>query len=96
MNTKAGFRRWDAANYLESEEDIAEYLAAVTEDGDPALIAAALGDIARARNMSQLARDTGMTREGLYKALSGEGNPSFATVTKVARALGFKLTLAPV
>ena len=68
----------------------------MTEDGDPALIAAALGDIARARNMSQLARDTGMTREGLYKALSGEGNPSFATVTKVARALGFKLTLAPV
>lgn len=95
MNTKAGFRRWDAANYLESEEDIAEYLAAVTEDGDPALIAAALGDIARARNMSQLARDTGMTREGLYKALSGEGNPSFATVAKVARALGLKLALIP-
>lgn len=95
MKTKAGFRRWDAANYLDSEEDIAEYLAAVMEDGDPALIAAALGDIARARNMSQLARDTGMTREGLYKALSGEGNPSFATVAKVARALGFKLALAP-
>lgn len=95
MNTKTGFRRWDAANYLESEEDIAEYLAAVTEDGDPALIAAALGDIARARNMSQLARDTGMTREGLYKALSGEGNPSFATVAKVARALGLKLALIP-
>ncbi|TWH63804.1 putative addiction module antidote protein [Azomonas agilis] len=57
------------------------------EEGDPALIAAALGDVARARNMSQLARDTGMMREGLYKALSGEGNPSFATVMKVAHAM---------
>jgi probable addiction module antidote protein len=62
---------------------------------DPAYIAHALGVIARARSMSQLARDTGLTREGLYKALSGEGNPSFATVLKVAHALGLKLKLAP-
>jgi probable addiction module antidote protein len=67
----------------------------VMEDGDPALITAALGDIARARNLSQLARDTGMSREGLYKALSGEGNPSFATVMKVARALGLRLSFKP-
>ena len=60
-----------------------------------ALIAAALGDIARARNMSQLARDTGLTREGLYKALSGDGNPSFATVVKVAQALGLRMHFIP-
>lgn len=89
------FSRYDAADHLRTEEEIALYLEAVMEEGDPALIAAALGDIARARNMSQLARDTGMTREGLYKALSGEGNPSFATVMKVAHALGLKLSFQP-
>lgn len=85
------FSRYDTADHLRTEEEITLYLEAVMEEGDPALIAAALGDVARARNMSQLARDTGMTREGLYKALSGEGNPSFATVMKVAHALGLKL-----
>lgn len=89
------FTRWDVADHLASEEEIAAYLAACAEDGDPALIAAALGDVARARNMSQLARDTGLTREGLYKALSGEGNPSFATITKVAQALGLRLEFKP-
>ncbi|TWH63882.1 putative addiction module antidote protein [Azomonas agilis] len=89
------FSRYDAADHLRTEEEITLYLEAVMEEGDPALIAAALGDVARARNMSQLARDTGMTREGLYKALSGEGNPSFATVMKVAHALGLKLTFQP-
>lgn len=89
------FSRYDAADHLRTEEEIALYLEAVMEEGDPALIAAALGDVARARNMSQLARDTGMTREGLYKALSGEGNPSFATVMKVAHALGLKLSFQP-
>lgn len=88
------FSRYDAADYLETEEDIRLYLEACQEDGDPALIAAALGDIARARNMSQLAKDAGLTRAGLYKALSPEGNPSFATVAKVAKALGLKLTLS--
>ncbi|WP_370309549.1 addiction module antidote protein [Sinimarinibacterium flocculans] len=94
---KETFSRYDSADYLKTEEDIAAYLDAVMEEGgdDPAFIAHALGVIARARNMSQLARDTGLTREGLYKALSGEGNPSFATVLKVARALGLKLKLAP-
>ena len=71
------FNRYDVADYLETEEDISLYLEACQEDGDPKLIAAALGDIARARNMTQLANEAGMTRAGLYKALSVEGNPSF-------------------
>ena len=74
------FSHYDTADYLQTEEDIAAYLDAVMEENDPALLAAALGDIARARNMSQLAKDVGMSREGLYKALSGEGNPAFATI----------------
>ena len=92
--TKETFSRYDTADYLKSDEDIARYMEAVMEEGgdDPAYIAQALGAIARARSMSQLARDTGLTREGLYKALSGEGNASFATVMKVAHALGLKLT----
>lgn len=82
---------FDAANYLRDEEDVAGFLAAVAEDGDPAAMALALGAVARARNMAQLARDTGITREGLYKALSPGGNPQFSTVVKVAGALGFPL-----
>ncbi|QTF90889.1 addiction module antidote protein [Halomonas sp. BM-2019] len=89
------FSRYDTADYLETEEDIRLYLEACQEDGDPALIAAALGDIARARNMTQLAKEVGLTRAGLYKALSPEGNPSFATVAKVAKALGLKITIHP-
>jgi len=87
------FSRYDTADYLKSEEDIIAYLEAAMEEGgdDAAYIARALGVVARARNMSQLARDTGMSREGLYKALSEEGNPSFATIMKVARALGLRL-----
>ena len=87
---------FDAADYLNSEQACAEYLTAVLEDGDPALLAAALGDVARARGMSQVARDSGLAREGLYKALSGEGNPSFATITKVMHALGLKLVPTPI
>lgn len=92
--TRETFSRYDTADYLKTDEDIARYMEAVMEEGgdDPAYVTHALGAVARARNMSQLARDTGLTREGLYKALSGEGNPSFATVMKVARALGLKLT----
>lgn len=89
---------WDSAEYLETEQDINEYIAACMEEwgDDPSFIAHSLGVVARARNMAQLARDTGMTREGLYKALSADGNPSFATVVKVAGALGFKVSLTPV
>lgn len=87
--------RWDSAKYLETDEDIQLYLEACLEEAgeDPALIVHALGVIARAKSMSQLARDTGLTCEGLYNALSPEGNPSFATIAKVAKALGLQITV---
>ena len=90
---KIKLRKWDSAEHLNSDEDIALYLNACLEEAgdDPAFIAKALGNIARARGMSQLARETGLGRESLYKALSGEGNPSFATILKVINALGVKL-----
>ena len=93
--SKVKTRRWDPAEHLESEEDIAAYLQAAFEEGDASLIAAALGDIARAKGMSQLARDTGLGRESLYKALSADGNPEFATILKVVEALGLKLQALP-
>ena len=91
---KEAFSLWDPADYLKSEEDMAAYLEACLEESpdDPALVAAALGDIARARGMVRLARETGLTREGLYKALSKDGNPSLGTVLKVLKALGLKFT----
>lgn len=82
---------WDVTRYLESEEAMAAYLDAALEEDDPALLAAALGDIARAKGMTQIARETGLGRESLYKALSPEGNPEFGTVQKVVRSLGLKL-----
>lgn len=87
---------WDSADYLRTEEERASYLAAALEEapGDAAFITNALGTVARSRNMSQLARDTGLTREGLYKALSPDGNPSFGTVLKVMHALGVQLTVS--
>jgi len=94
--SKVEFSQYDTADYLRNEDDIAAYLDAVMEDGDPALIAAALGDVARARNLSKLARDVGMSRQGLDKALSGNGNPSLATVVKVAQALGLQLSFKTV
>lgn len=91
---KVTFSRWDVVDYLKTERDMAGYLEACMEEAgdDAAFIAAALGDIARARGMAQLAKDTGISREGLYKALSPDGNPSLATVLKVVKALGLKLT----
>jgi probable addiction module antidote protein len=85
---------WDSAAYLKTDEDIAHYLEAAFEDGDPALVAAALGDVARAKGMSQIAQAAGLGRESLYKALSPDGNPEFTTVLKVMRALGLKLKIA--
>jgi probable addiction module antidote protein len=85
---------WDAADYLKTDADIANYLEAAFEDGDSSLVAAALGDVARAKGMSQVAQTAGLGRESLYKALSPEGNPEFATVLKVIRALGLKLKVA--
>lgn len=86
-------RKWDSAEHLKTDEDMALYLEACLEEAgdDAAFIAKALGTIARAKGMSQLARETGLGRESLYKALSGEGNPSFATILKVMHALGIKL-----
>lgn len=83
--------KWDVVDYLKTDKDMANYLEAAIEDGDPALISAALGDIARAKGMSQVARKAGLGRESLYKALSPNGNPEFATVLKVVRALGLRL-----
>jgi probable addiction module antidote protein len=83
-------RAWDVAEHLETEVDMAAYLDAALEDGDAALVVAALGDIARAKGMSQIARDAGLGRESLYKALSATGNPEFGTILKVVRALGLQ------
>ncbi len=88
---KTPTRPWDAADYLEAEEDMVAYLEAAFDDGDPSLIAAALGDIARAKGMPMVAADAGLGRESMYKALSPDGNPEFATVLKVMRALGLRL-----
>ncbi|BFM40574.1 addiction module antidote protein [Synechocystis sp. LKSZ1] len=87
---------WDAAEHLETQEDIAAYLEAALEEADPALVVAALGDIARSRGMTNIARETGLGRESLYKALSTEGNPEFATVLKVLKALGLRLQVVAV
>ncbi|HWK72111.1 MAG TPA: addiction module antidote protein [Burkholderiaceae bacterium] len=93
--SKIKTRPFDASNYLKDEADVAAYLKVAMEDGDPALLAAALGDIAKARGMTQLARDTGLSRESLYKSLSGERAPSSDTLFKVIHAMGFKLTVEP-
>ncbi len=93
--SKIKTRPFDVSNYLKDEADIAAYLQVAIEDGDPALLAAALGDIARARGMTQLARDTGLSRESLYKSLSGERAPNSDTLFKVIHAMGFKLTVEP-
>jgi probable addiction module antidote protein len=85
---------WDSAEHLRTAKDVAYYLEAVFEDGDPTLIAAALGDVARSKGMAEIAQATGLGRESLYKALSPAGNPEFATVLKVLRALGLKLEVA--
>jgi probable addiction module antidote protein len=90
---KVKFSKYDVADYLKSEEDMAAYLEACFEEGcdDAAFIAAAIGDVARAYGVAKLAKETGLTREGLYKTLSKEGNPSFGAILKVLRALGLKL-----
>jgi len=84
-------RTWDAAEHLQARHDMAAYLEAALDEGDAALVAATLGDIARASGMTAIARETGLGRESLYKALSPEGNPEFATVLKVLQSLGLKL-----
>ena len=86
---------WDASEYLESEEDIAAYLTAIMEEGDPALLQAALGDIAKARGMTEIAREANVGRESLYKSLYETGNPSFRTIAKVAASLGLEIAFKP-
>jgi probable addiction module antidote protein len=89
------FSPYDPADHLKDESDMVAYLTAAAEDGQASTMAAALGAVARAQNMSQLARTTGLTREGLNKALSENGNPRLDTVMKVAAALGLRLTFVP-
>lgn len=92
MSTET-FATFDAANYLDTVEDVSAYLEAIIDEShdDPTVIARALGAIARSRNFSQIARQAGMSREGLYKALSAGGNPTLATVINVSHALGLRL-----
>ncbi len=84
---------WDAAERLKSPEAIAAYVAAAFEDGDPSLITAVLGDVVRARGMTQLAKEAGVSRETLYKAFSENGNPTLVTLTAVMSSLGLKLSV---
>lgn len=86
-------RRFDAANYITSPEDVVEYLNAVLEENDPAALTQALGTIARSEGMTRIAEKTGLKREGLYKSLGEGGNPSFATVSKVLDACGLRLQI---
>jgi len=94
MNQDVKFSRFDAADYLLTDEDMTGYLDACSEGDDPAVLIQALAAVARARNMSALARDAGLTRPGLYKALAAQGNPSFESVHAIAKALGLQLKIS--
>jgi len=85
--------KFDAIDYLKSDKDIAEYLTAVLEDGDPGLFMAAIGDIAKAKGMMEISKKSGVTREALYRALRIDSQPRFETVAKVIHALGLRLTV---
>ena len=86
---------FDAAAYLDSEEDVAAYMTEALASGDAATVAQALGAVARKRGMTRIARDTGLSRESLYRALSAEGNPEFATVLRIMDAMGLRLAAQP-
>lgn len=92
----ADLPEFDAAEYLDDEQAIAAYLTAVLEENDPALLAAALGDVARARGMTEIAKASGLTREALYRALRADAQPRFETVSRVCAALGVKLVAQPI
>lgn len=87
--------KWDVTEFLDSEETIFAYIEAAFEDGDPAVIKKALGEVARARGMTAIAREAGVTRETLYKALSEDGDPRLSTLMGVMKALGVKLNAVP-
>jgi probable addiction module antidote protein len=93
MKTKTTL--WDAAEHLKTKKDMAAYIACALEEGDSALIAAALGDVARAQGMTKIAKRTGLGRESLYKTLSLDGNPALTTILKVIDAVGLKLKAVP-
>lgn len=95
MKRKPRTRIWDPVEYLRTEAEMTEYLAAALEDGDASLVAAVLGDIARAKGMARVSQATGLGRESLYKALSPDGNPQFDTVLRVLAALGLRLKAVP-
>lgn len=86
--------RWDVTEHLDTDERISLFLEAVFEDGDPTLMAAAIGDVARARGMTQIAKEAGVAREALYRSLSSDGNPEFATIVKVLKALGLRFSIS--
>ena len=88
--------RWNSAAYLDSDEAVGAYLDEALETADPAFIVQALGTVARARGMTQIAKDAGLSRESLYRALSAEGDPEFDTVIRVLQALGLRLSVTPV
>jgi probable addiction module antidote protein len=87
---------FDPAEYLDSPEGIAAYMTDALESGDPAFVSDALGVVARARGMTEVARDAGVSRESLYRALSADGNPEFGTVMRVAQALGLQFSVTPI
>ncbi len=97
MKLPKGYTVWDVTNYLQTEEDIRIYIDVACEDdpGDGSLIRSALQDVTRAQNMTGLARQVGMSRAGLYKTLSPNGNPSFATIMHLTRALGMQVVIRP-
>ena len=91
--TKIKLKPFDPAKYLNDDDAIAAYIEEAIEIGDPAFIADALGVVARAKGMAQIAKDAGLSRESLYKALSADGNPEFGTILKVMKALGLRLSV---
>jgi probable addiction module antidote protein len=93
MKRKVTYKAFDAAQYLDNDEVIAEYLSAAAEDPNPDVFVAALGEVAKARGMAQIAKDSGLGRESLYKALSAGAHPRFETINSVLRALGVKLSV---
>lgn len=97
MSATIKTRAWDSSEHLRDEDDIRHYIEAALQEApdDAAFMAMVLGNVARARNMAELARDTGISRESLYKIMRGEGNPTLDTISKLARSLGFRLTLTP-
>ena len=95
MKQKIIVSRWDTAETLRNEDDYAEYLAAAFEDGDPAMVRKAMANVARARNMSAIAREMGISPRGLYKMLSENGNPEFSSVQKFLHAVGVRMSVVP-